>query len=160
MVLGLHSISTHQEYCRLEWLMEQLWSNGLVLRRWIPNPGVLFSRPLGCSKVDSAFHLSEIDKMSTRNFLELNGKTSLFDKDKAIKLASEHLPFALSLAVSKYLNNSMLMIRTHCLKKIPTKYIFLSAKKKEIDNIQRTLFEFMLIKSQKTITFYKCKLYW
>ena len=44
------------------------------LRRWIPNPGVLCSKPLGGSKVDSAFHSPEVDKMSTRNFWELNGK--------------------------------------------------------------------------------------
>ena len=44
------------------------------LRRWIPNPGVPCSRPLGGSKVDSAFHPSEVDKMSTRNFWELSGK--------------------------------------------------------------------------------------
>ena len=44
------------------------------LRCWIPNPGVPCSKPLGGSKVDSAFHPSEVDKTSTRNFLELNGK--------------------------------------------------------------------------------------
>ena len=44
------------------------------LRRWIPNPGVPCSKPLGGSKVDSAFHPSEVDKMSTRNFWELSGK--------------------------------------------------------------------------------------
>ena len=42
--------------------------------RWIPNPGVPCSKPLGGSKVDSAFHPSEVDKMSTSNFWELNGK--------------------------------------------------------------------------------------
>ena len=47
----------------------QLW-----LRRWIPNPGVLCSKPLGGSKVDSAFHPSEVHKMSTRTFWELSGK--------------------------------------------------------------------------------------
>ena len=40
----------------------------------IPSPGVLYSKPLGGSKVDSAFHPSEVDKMRTRNFWELNGK--------------------------------------------------------------------------------------
>ena len=30
--------------------------------------------PLGGSKVDSAFHPSEVGKMSTRNFWELSGK--------------------------------------------------------------------------------------
>ena len=43
-------------------------------RRWIPNPGVSWSKPLGGSKVDSVFHPSEVDKMSTRNFWELSGK--------------------------------------------------------------------------------------
>ena len=45
-----------------------------LLGRWIPNPGVLCSKPLGGSKVDSAFHPSKVDKMSTRNFWELSGK--------------------------------------------------------------------------------------
>ena len=44
------------------------------LSRWIPNPGVPCSNPRGGSKVDSAFHPSEVDKMSTRNFWELSGK--------------------------------------------------------------------------------------
>ena len=41
---------------------------------WIPNPRVPHSKPLGGSKVDSAFHLSEVDKMRARNFWELSGK--------------------------------------------------------------------------------------
>ena len=37
--------------------------------------GLLFgSKPLGGSKVDSVFHPSEVNKMSTRNFWELSGK--------------------------------------------------------------------------------------
>ena len=44
------------------------------LRRWIPNPGVTCSKPLGDSKVDSAFDPSEIDEMSTSNFWEVSGK--------------------------------------------------------------------------------------
>ena len=44
------------------------------LSRWYPNPGVPCSKPLGGSKVDSAFHPSEVDKMSTRNSWELSGK--------------------------------------------------------------------------------------
>ena len=39
--------------------------NGVMaqwLKRWIPNPGVPCSKPLGGSKVDSAFHSSEVDK--------------------------------------------------------------------------------------------------
>ena len=35
---------------------------------------VLMSKLLGGSKVDSAFHPSKVDKMSTRNFWELSGK--------------------------------------------------------------------------------------
>ena len=37
----------------------------------IPNPGVLCSKPLGDSKVNSAFHHSKVGKMSARNFWEL-----------------------------------------------------------------------------------------
>ena len=37
-------------------------------------PEVPCSKPPGGSKVDSAFHPSEVDKMSTRNFWELSGK--------------------------------------------------------------------------------------
>ena len=46
------------------WAMAEWW------RRWIPNPGVLCLKPLGASKVDSAFHPFKVDKMSTRNFWE------------------------------------------------------------------------------------------
>ena len=44
------------------------------LRRGVRNPGVPFSNPLGGSKNDSAFHPSNVDKLSTRNFWELSGK--------------------------------------------------------------------------------------
>ena len=47
---------------------------GSKSRSWIPNLGVLCSKPLGGSEVDSAFHPSEVVKMSTRNFWELSGK--------------------------------------------------------------------------------------
>ena len=47
--------------------MQWLW-------RWIPNPGVPCLKSLGGSKVDSAFHPSEVDEMSSRNFWELGGK--------------------------------------------------------------------------------------
>ena len=53
------------------------WSNTLSsqwLRRWIPNPGVRYSKPLCGSKVNSAFHLSEVNKTSDRNFQGLSGK--------------------------------------------------------------------------------------
>ena len=42
------------------------------LRCWFPNPGVPHSKPLGDSKVHSAFHSSEVDKMTTRNLCELS----------------------------------------------------------------------------------------
>ena len=42
------------------------------LRCWIPNPGISCSKPLGGSKVDSAFHPSTIDKMSARNFCQFS----------------------------------------------------------------------------------------
>ena len=41
---------------------------------WIPNPEVPCSKPLGGSKVDSAVHPSEVDKMSTKDFWKLSGK--------------------------------------------------------------------------------------
>ena len=44
------------------------------LRRWVPNPEVPCSKPLDGSKSDSAFHPSEVNKMSNRDFWELNGK--------------------------------------------------------------------------------------
>ena len=51
---------------------------GTVIRTDIlknrPSSGVPCSKPPGGSKVDSAFHPSEVDEMSTRNFWELNGK--------------------------------------------------------------------------------------
>ena len=38
-----------------------------------PNPGIPpGSKPLGGSKVNSAVHRSEVDKISTRNFWELS----------------------------------------------------------------------------------------
>ena len=48
--------------------------NGLVVKALVPNPGVPCSKPLGGFKVDSAFHPSEVGKISTRNFWELCGK--------------------------------------------------------------------------------------
>ena len=40
------------------------------IRHWIPNPGVPCSKPLDGSKVESAFHPSKVNKMSTRNLKE------------------------------------------------------------------------------------------
>ena len=38
------------------------------------HPEVKCSKTLNCSKVDSTFHLSEVNKVSTKNFWELSGK--------------------------------------------------------------------------------------
>ena len=50
-----------------------LWSNGLVITtpqsQFNPNPS---SKPMGCSKVNSAFHPSKVDQMSTRNSRKLS----------------------------------------------------------------------------------------
>ena len=45
-----------------------------LLRHWIPNPRVPSSKPPGASKVNSAFHSSNFDHLSTRNSWELNSK--------------------------------------------------------------------------------------
>ena len=50
---------------RLRNLMSDV--KALWLRCWISNPGVQCSKPLGGSKIDSAFHPSKVDKISTRN---------------------------------------------------------------------------------------------
>ena len=42
--------------------------------RYSSQVSCLNSKPLGGSYVDSAFHPSEVDKMSTRKFWELSGK--------------------------------------------------------------------------------------
>ena len=47
-------------------------NSGLMVK--IPKPGVPRSKPLDGSKFNSAFHPSEVDQMSTRNFWELSGK--------------------------------------------------------------------------------------
>ena len=44
------------------------------LRHWIPNPGVPGSKPPGGSKVNSAFHPSDVGQLSTKNSCKLNGK--------------------------------------------------------------------------------------
>ena len=44
------------------------------LKCWIANPGVLCSKPLGGSKVDSAIHPSVVNKMSIRDFLVVKSK--------------------------------------------------------------------------------------
>ena len=56
--------------------LKQTLHDGLVVKVkcWIPNPGVPCSKPLGGSKVDSASHPSEVNKMGTRNFWEFGIK--------------------------------------------------------------------------------------
>ena len=44
------------------------------LKGWISNPWVPCSKPLGDSKVGTAFHPSEVDEMSIKNFWELSGE--------------------------------------------------------------------------------------
>ena len=46
-------------------------TNGLVVKVL---PGILGSKPQGASKVNSAFHPSEVDQMSTRKFWGPSGK--------------------------------------------------------------------------------------
>ena len=47
------------------------------MEQWPPSPGVPCSKPLGGSKVDSAFHPSEVNEVSTRNFWGLVVKSKL-----------------------------------------------------------------------------------
>ena len=57
------------------WVSKPAQMSGLVVKVLdSESRGPFCSKPLGGSKVDSAFHPSEVDKMSTRNFRELNGK--------------------------------------------------------------------------------------
>ena len=52
-----------------------IWTNGQVVKVLDSHSrGVPCSKPLGGSKVDSAFHPSKVGKMSTRNFWELSDK--------------------------------------------------------------------------------------
>ena len=53
---------------------QSLSHNSLFNKCWVPNPRIPFSKPLGGSKVDSAFHLSEVDRTSNKNFWKLSGK--------------------------------------------------------------------------------------
>ena len=54
--------------------VKRQWSNGLVVKALDSQSRVPCSKPLGGSKVNSAFHPLDVDKMSTRNFWELSGK--------------------------------------------------------------------------------------
>ena len=56
------------------------------LMRWILNPGLPRSKPLGGYKVDSAFHPSKVDSMSTRNFWELSVKSKLPPRSGSVAL--------------------------------------------------------------------------
>ena len=51
-----------------------LWSNGLVDKALDSKSRNPIFKTTGWLKVNSAFHPSEVDKMSTRNFWELSGK--------------------------------------------------------------------------------------
>ena len=51
-----------------------LWSNGLVVKALDSKSKDPIFKTTGWLKVNSAFHPSEVDKMSTRNFWELSDK--------------------------------------------------------------------------------------
>ena len=50
------------------------WSNSLVVKALASQSRGPVFKPLGGSKVDSAFYTSKGDQMSTKNFWELSGK--------------------------------------------------------------------------------------
>ena len=56
------------------------------LSHWIPNPGVPGLKPLGGCKVDSAFHPSKVDEMSTRNSWGLMVKSKLSPHSGSVAL--------------------------------------------------------------------------
>ena len=66
------SISEKKESCPEEFYLTEQWP--VSLRHWIPNLGVMWSKPQGSSKVDSTFHFSEGNKLSIRHFWEFSGK--------------------------------------------------------------------------------------
>lgn len=55
----------------------------------MPNPRIPCSKPLAVFKIDSAFHASELDKISTWNFSEPSGKK--WDCLLKLALAMQHL---------------------------------------------------------------------
>ena len=58
--------------CNCNQFLSSFDSNSL--KRWLPNLGVPCSKPLGGSKGDLAFHPSEVNQVTTKNFWELSGK--------------------------------------------------------------------------------------
>ena len=58
----------------LEMQRRLIESNSLVVKLLDSQSRFPCSKPLGGSKVDPAFHLSEVNKMGTRNFWELSSK--------------------------------------------------------------------------------------
>ena len=59
---------------------QECMENVYLLRRWILNPVVPCSKPLGGSKFDSVFHPAKVDKMSNRNFRVLSDKKQTASK--------------------------------------------------------------------------------
>ena len=57
-----------------------------LLRHWVSNPEVPSCKPLGGSKVDSAGHQSEVDKVSTGNIWGLSGKKELSPRSCSVGL--------------------------------------------------------------------------
>ena len=58
----------------------------LILAHWVSIPGVPRSKPLGGSKIDSVFHPSKVDKMSTTNSLGLVVKNKLSSQSGSVAL--------------------------------------------------------------------------
>ena len=58
----------------LTYLDTKASSNGLVVKALDSRSGAPCSKPLGGSKVESAVHPSDVDKMSTRDSWQLSGK--------------------------------------------------------------------------------------
>ena len=58
----------------------------LILAHWVSIPGVPRSKPLGGSKIDSVFHPSKVDKMSTTNSLGLKVKSKLSHHSGSVAL--------------------------------------------------------------------------
>ena len=58
----------------MDYLLFSLIISKRLCRNWLETYEVLYSDPLSGSKVDSAFHSFEVDKMITKNFWELSGK--------------------------------------------------------------------------------------
>ena len=69
------------------------WSNDLVVRHWIPNPGILCSKPHSRFKVNPAFHPSEVNKWVPGIFGNLMVKSKLSPRSGSTLEAVETHPW-------------------------------------------------------------------